>query len=915
MLTVHMACIQKGGTWERNDGKTAGLGLKYHFKEGIKLIWPEFKQNRWFDLFLESWLVNQYIGVMGPKNSGKTASSAIVHLFDWYCFPSKTTVLFCSTTKEMLENRIWGEVKMRHRSSKQRFSWLPGHLIEGRQRIILDTHDEISEGRDFRSGMMGIPLKRGGAFQGISDIIGIKNKRKRLCGDELQAIPKAFIDATANFIEPGADCKVTGMGNPAETTDSLGILCEPDSSIGGWDSGIDQTPKTKTWKTRFDRGICIQLPGSDSPNNDAKPGEPIPFSFLMTRQQMEADAKTWGVDDWHFTMFNEGRMPRGQGARRIITKQLCITHGAMKEPNWSDRNQTKITFLDAAYRAVGGDRCVFGQLNFGMEQALGGTAESILSSLTSQEPIERSNRQVMALVDIMTIPIRSDDFTSPEDQIVAFVKSQCELRGVPPTNFFFDAGMRTSLVTAFSRIWSPHVNSIDFGGTPSDRMVSADIRQPCKEYYKKFVTELWYQVRLIVESNQFRNLSEDVMMEGCQREWKTSGNRIEVETKAEMKEKTGKSPDLFDALCLTETTKILTPLGEKNISDLKVGDTVVTPKGEAMIATIHSHTATDICEVIFSNGKKIMGTIKHKIFTTDGWCQLDALGVDMEVEICDNLPLWKILNLLFTTTKNIGFKQQVDIIHEIGKPIKRRDFFIGLYGVSVMGLFQKACACIIKTAIGKIIKSKIWHWLKEVVTLPITCGIAQNLLNDLQMKFLQLEGNTPNYGINLKTEENGILSMENKLGLIGVNPMHDAYFAAKPSKQLLLQEHGSVPISVDSHSLISDLKMMLESAVSVVKCFWRIATKKHRIAPVAVRHLPPHESKRVYNLTLDRDNVYFANGILVANCCGVEGAIRKGFVIRRQKPQDVPEIDEHWKQDLAVKANKFWASGKLDYAA
>jgi len=41
------------------------------------------------------------------------------------------------------------------------------------------------------------------------------------------------------------------------------------------------------------------------------------------------------------------------------------------------------------------------------------------------------------------------------------------------------------------------------------------------------------------------------MMEGCQREWKIVGNnRTEVETKAEMKEKTGKSPDLFDGLAI-----------------------------------------------------------------------------------------------------------------------------------------------------------------------------------------------------------------------------------------------------------------------------------------------------------------------------------------------------------------------------
>ena len=40
------------------------------------------------------------------------------------------------------------------------------------------------------------------------------------------------------------------------------------------------------------------------------------------------------------------------------------------------------------------------------------------------------------------------------------------------------------------------------------------------------------------------------MQEGCQREWTMIGNLIEVEPKERMKEKTGKSPDLFDALSI-----------------------------------------------------------------------------------------------------------------------------------------------------------------------------------------------------------------------------------------------------------------------------------------------------------------------------------------------------------------------------
>jgi hypothetical protein len=111
--------------------------------------------------------------------------------------------------------------------------------------------------------------------------------------------------------------------------------------------------------------------------------------------------------------------------------------------------------------------------------------------------------------------------------------------------------MRTTLVMAFSRTGWQNAQSIDCGGKPTDRMVSADIHVPCEKYYSKFITELWYSVRYAVESGQFRSITEEVVTEFNQREWKmVSGNRIEVESKDDMKVKTGRSPDLADAVAI-----------------------------------------------------------------------------------------------------------------------------------------------------------------------------------------------------------------------------------------------------------------------------------------------------------------------------------------------------------------------------
>ncbi len=393
-------------------------------------------------------------------------------------------------------------------------------------------------------------MKKGNTTIGMDSIIGIKQKRKRWFLDELQTLPTTCLDATANFIQTGSDCKVGGSGNPDNITSPLGRFCEPHPDLGGWDSGIDQTPKTKVWRTRFNNGACIQFPGSDSPNFDVPEGDPVPYPFIMTRERMDKDAITWRRDDWHFLMFNEGRFPRGQGANRVITRQLCHTHGAMNSPLWKNQNRVKIVSLDAAYRAVGGDRCVLIDLEFGEE---GGFNPGIIEVATtvSQTYPSGERKMILALTGVEIVPIKSSDFESPEDQIVMHVKKHCEMHGVQPRNFFYDSGMRTSLVTAFSRLWSVDTNSIDCGGRPSDRQVSENIDVLACDYYQKKITELWYSVRYIIEGGQFRGLTEDVMLDGCDREYKMVGaNKIEVESKADMKEKTGRSPDLFDALAI-----------------------------------------------------------------------------------------------------------------------------------------------------------------------------------------------------------------------------------------------------------------------------------------------------------------------------------------------------------------------------
>jgi hypothetical protein len=115
-----------------------------------------------------------------------------------------------------------------------------------------------------------------------------------------------------------------------------------------------------------------------------------------------------------------------------------------------------------------------------------------------------------------------------------------------------------SLAAALARIWSPEVNAVEFGGTATKRPVSEDMfivdkdgvrrLKLAEEHYSKFVSELWYSFRYAIEADQMRGLDAETIADGAPREFmKVKGDRIEVESKRDMKKRTGKSPDLMDA--------------------------------------------------------------------------------------------------------------------------------------------------------------------------------------------------------------------------------------------------------------------------------------------------------------------------------------------------------------------------------
>jgi len=542
-LLVEMRCIQNGGFWKSKSGTVCGEGLSFHYERMRRILWPyldnETHGQRWHSLCRDTVLKSKITILMGCGSSGKTHSAAWIFLCEYFCFPEETCVLVSSTDMNGLRMRVWGEINKLWSEAVARFDFLPGHLIDSRMLIatddLSDAEDDERITRDWRKGIKGVPCMQNTKFVGLGKYVGIKQKRMRLIADEAQFMPSSFLSAFTN-LDKNEDFKAIVLGNPIDPTDSLGKAAEPKD---GWSGHMEPT-KTEVWETRFMNGRCVNLVGTDSPNFDFPADEPTRFKYLISKEKIENTLSFWPKDSLEYYSQCVGVMKIGVLARRVVTREMCQLFNAQDDVTWLTNNFTRIAALDAAYS---GDRCVAGYADFAKDV---------------------NGDMILKIYPPVIVPVVIREDMIAEDQIATYLRHYATENNIKPENFFHDSTGRGSLGTSLARIWSNLCNPVEFGGRPTNRPVSLDLfiddpetkmrrHKRCDEHYDRFVTELAFSVRYVIEGRQMRNLPSDVMDELCHRKWdKIRNDKISIEpktgtsTKPGFKERMGFSPDLAD---------------------------------------------------------------------------------------------------------------------------------------------------------------------------------------------------------------------------------------------------------------------------------------------------------------------------------------------------------------------------------
>jgi len=529
-LEIEFQAIRFNGYWRPSkDAQWSGAGLFHHYKRAQELLWPQGEDHhRWSDLILKTILENRVTAIQGARDSGKTHCMSRYAITDYFVFPEETLILISSTDLRGLQLRVWGDIKDLWQRAKDVYDWLPGNPVDSKHGIFTDSIGEEASIRDIRKGIICIPcLGSNGEWVGMEKFYGVKQKRRRLLGDEVSMMRQPYINTLANLDK--GDFKGVFVGNPLGRGDPLDRFSEPTI---GWNAQPEPT-KTTTWKNKFG-GITITLVGTDSPNFDYPPEQPTRYPYLIDRKD-EVNVRTrYGENSLQYWSQIKGVRKAGLDMFRVLTREICERYGAFKEAIWKGTPLTQVYALDAAF---GGDRAVAGKIEFGANV---------------------DGQQIIKCYEPEEIHVQLGTGRTVEEQLSEHVSKRCNLFGIPARNVFFDAGMYATLATAMSKAIGTEVNAVNFQGPATNRPMAADEfvfdkttntrrLKLCNEAYSKFVTELWWSVRLIVESGQMREIPEEVVEEFSMREWtKVSGDRYELESKRDMKERIGYSPDYAD---------------------------------------------------------------------------------------------------------------------------------------------------------------------------------------------------------------------------------------------------------------------------------------------------------------------------------------------------------------------------------
>ena len=355
-----------------------------------------------------------------------------------------------------------------------------------------------------------------------------------------------------------------------------------------------------------------------------------------------------------------------------------------------------------------------------------------------------------------------------------------------------------------------------------------------------------------------------------------------------------------DDQCFVAGTKVATLFGNKSIEDIMVGDRVITPFG---IRKVTDCGCTGEKEVIEFCG--VRGTPDHKFVANGKFVEMDSLTQDLN---CDKMQLrevieWRYRKLLLSMELNTDLWGRGNITFLSQLPMKaekvRKDFMLRFGNFITEKKFLKAMKFTIKTVI-------------LLITTLATLSVfhASNILKNIAKNLWHIAPAKSNLGILNKSEgllKNGTVRKRAKNGIKSIMQKVSGKLSRKSTLANAVEENSCLEeLKSDSARIIAtksgETKINPHTKCGNALCAERnlklkyhTATKIEPPKPVAesvVANINGNERKKekVYNITVEKDHLFYAGGFLVSNCDAMTQALNR-LIYNSSEPRKKKVID------------------------
>jgi hypothetical protein len=499
------------------------IAREYYFWRICDELWnredlpePMMVRHPWAEQMIRAALKDKYLAIGGSASSGKSHTMAAWGIIQWLCQPRDTLVLMTSTTLREARKRVWGSVM-------SLLSVIEGAPIKIRDSIgnaaYVDENGTLIE----RAGLSLIAAERSKTRDAIGKIIGIKQKRVIMIGDELSELSESILQAGLTNLSKNPFFQMIGMSNPNSRFDAFGVWSEPKK---GWESIDTQT--ADEWRTKWG-GKYIRLDGERSPNIVL--GE-VKYPWLPTAEKLEEDRLLLGAESRGYMRMVRAIFFDSDETTGIYSEAEMAKSGALGDVDWAEK-PTVVAGVDPAF-TNGGDRTIL---------------------YTAEVGYARNGQYVCKLGEAIHLNDDASNKAIPRTyQIVHQIIDHCKRRNISANNVALDStGAGAPFCDVLAGEWESSFMRVTFGGKASDKRVSMNSQLTGAELYTNRVSELWFVGKELMRTRQIYGVSSDLAQEMCARNYdmvKTGSLKVKIESKIEFKARFGRSPDLADAAFL-----------------------------------------------------------------------------------------------------------------------------------------------------------------------------------------------------------------------------------------------------------------------------------------------------------------------------------------------------------------------------